>query len=79
MRHWGRERAMRHVPDFAKSIVEEYNENGKISQRYVVFSTCCIFFSLGEWTNPFTVIPFSMQSCDESSISWKASRHRFGD
>lgn len=32
-RHWGTQRAERHVPEFAKRIIEQYNKDGAISKR----------------------------------------------
>lgn len=86
MRHWGAQRAMRHVPGFAKSIVQEYDEHGKISQRSVtqliVFCIRSFPRALGKCMNPnvsshiYFSCFVSMQSIDESSFPWETPRRR---
>ena len=38
MRHWGAQRAQRHMPEFAKRIVAEYDKDGAVAARWV---RCC--------------------------------------
>jgi 7-hydroxymethyl chlorophyll a reductase len=32
MRHWGSESGERHIPEFARRIVEEYDKDGAVSK-----------------------------------------------